>query len=840
MNNENVDIKSSKGKNKSSDFDLGKGKVSNTFWKIWVPTIIAQLIAGTFIVFDTIFVSHGYHAGAPGEIGSWASNEYSALGPGGIAYAMPYTLLIISVGLLLGAGMAYKMTKQKANNDQEGLQESIDSFLPTVIIVGAFITLIFFFGAKFFIWMGSGFQPYFLENWFNNPLLQPENRDVAYLMAEVEAGDPNDIAYNAALGQLFNQAAWYLRIQALGAIPYIYMVGGQLILRVEGKATVATKFTGAALLTNIFLDFLFINVFGLNLVGAAMATVTAQTLAAILYYNYYRNKFPIKIQQHNFRAAKRDLTLVSSKGTSSMFQQTMTAFVLWFFTFSIGVINWGDAQVVTGYTSAFQGYFSLFTFFNLIIIGTSQAMMPLTTYNYEIKRYDRVKETWRISFWTVLIFSLFVTAFVVFFPGITKLFGETGLGSLYQQRIAQIMFITFAIGSLILLTGVYFQSIGQDLKMKVLILGKIALLIPLVLILGFTLKEISIVVVQWPWVEYTVNEDASVMLFWALPIAELLMLPILITLIYKHQKNLNSLINEHNLEDIKNNVEVKKVWDKKGHYGSMAAIFITWLFMVLGTIFTVIFIINQAVFATAIFLTVGIFLLWTFFQALGFYKGKSEQKLASYLAIIFAGIIPGIMMLTAKEVYVETNDDVNNDNVNTEENITDDDVLNVDKQNKNDHSEDKNNEKEEVILNSEDNIYTKNELLNNEFNNEKIIEILNLLHKLKDELSEINLQIPISKINGIGPKFLEYFNDNNIYIIFDLLNLNQSNLEKLIKNKMPGFKNEGNFDKKMAKINNFIEKIKIFVEENDKEILSESIIKSSLQNEKKIDELNLT
>jgi Na+-driven multidrug efflux pump len=93
-----------------------------------------------------------------------------------------------------------------------------------------------------------------------------------------------------AAGHLLQQATFYLQIQAMGAIPFMIFTSTVFILRVEGKANYSILFSLVALITNIGLDFLFVNVMGGNMVGAVIATVIAQALASYLAIRIMRSK----------------------------------------------------------------------------------------------------------------------------------------------------------------------------------------------------------------------------------------------------------------------------------------------------------------------------------------------------------------------------------------------------------------------------------------------------------------------------------------------------------------------------------------------------------------------
>ena len=99
--------------------------------------------------------------------------------------------------------------------------------------------------------------------------------DNAYLFASAMLAETP-----MAAGHLLQQATFYLQIQALGAIPFMIFTSTIFVLRVEGKANFAMMFNLTALIVNIGLDFILVNLLHGNMVGAVIATVTAQSVAA--------------------------------------------------------------------------------------------------------------------------------------------------------------------------------------------------------------------------------------------------------------------------------------------------------------------------------------------------------------------------------------------------------------------------------------------------------------------------------------------------------------------------------------------------------------------------------
>jgi Na+-driven multidrug efflux pump len=153
--------------NNKSKFDLGSSKVLKTFLYILIPTLIAQVIGGTFVVFDSFFVSNGFHPGQLFDgIGKtlFDKNSYSSLGPAAISYAMPYTFFIIGLGLAIGAGLSSIIIKNNANNNLIESKRAFNAYAPLVVIVGAVLVIVISIFSKFFVWLGSGFQKDYLTS----------------------------------------------------------------------------------------------------------------------------------------------------------------------------------------------------------------------------------------------------------------------------------------------------------------------------------------------------------------------------------------------------------------------------------------------------------------------------------------------------------------------------------------------------------------------------------------------------------------------------------------------------------------------------------------------------
>ncbi len=463
---------------KQKDFDLGHSKIKDLFFTIWIPTLISVVITGTFVVFDGIFVTHGFHSGDIfGEIGwHWdtSAGSYGANGATAIGYAIPYTLILVSAGIMVGGAISYNLSKARAANDKIREQQIMDSFLPICFIIGLVLTLLLLPFAKVWIWIGSGFQPFFKENWLNNPLMNSE------WAPTVESG--------GVQGHILQQGAWYLRIQAFGTIPYIALVAAPYLLREEGKPIVSIYVNLLGLGTNIVLDFLFVIVFGMNLVGAAFATLLAQSFGTFCFIYYLKTRSSTTTKRWDWKTAKQDVGGIFKNGSSYMGLELLQVAIIFSMILSIGFVFYNDFDTILFYSASFQDYSNFCTLLSLIALATIVSVVPLINYNYNINDQERLHEARKLGFRVLAVVTAALTLVVLLFPVIvTKVF--VAPDDWLAQRICQIMIIGFAFGNFILFVGLYFQALGEVKKANIIIFSKPILLFGLALLIGFTVQD---------------------------------------------------------------------------------------------------------------------------------------------------------------------------------------------------------------------------------------------------------------------------------------------------------------------------------------------------------------
>lgn len=170
-------------------------------------------------------------------------------------------------------------------------------------------------------------------------------------------------------------------------------------LRYEGKAFYAMFGLTAGGLLNILGDYILVMKCGLGVYGAGLATAASQVVSfGILLYMY------LKMAQSNiqFKAVSKDFRLyltIARVGLPSLIRQGLTSV-------TNGLLNnvtkpFGDAAIAA--MSVVSRYAN---FLMCVGLGMGQGFQPVASFNYQAKKYDRVKKG-----------LLFTTAFGLVFIG---------------------------------------------------------------------------------------------------------------------------------------------------------------------------------------------------------------------------------------------------------------------------------------------------------------------------------------------------------------------------------------------------------------------------------------
>lgn len=374
--------------NKETNNPLGVQPVNRLLSQFAIPSIISMLVGSLYNIVDQFFIGQRV-----GELGNAATN---------IAFPLSTSCLALALLIGIGGSSAFNLAMGSGHEKR------------AVNIMGNAVVLL----------AGSGLVLSIITLLFLKPLL-------------LFFGSPKSV---------LPYAMEYTKITAFGFPFLLLSTGGGHLIRADGRPriTMLCNLVGAVL--NTILDALF--VFGLNLgmSGAALATIIGQIVSGALAIGYLMHGKTVTIRRENLRIKWENVTRIASLGMAPCSNQVAMMVVQIIMNQSLKHYGshsiYGEnipiacAGIITKVNMIFMSF----------VIGLSQGLQPIASFNYGAGKKGRVKEAYikAISIGAVLA----VIAFFMFqfFPRqIISIFGD-GSELYYQFAIRYFhvfLFFTF-------------------------------------------------------------------------------------------------------------------------------------------------------------------------------------------------------------------------------------------------------------------------------------------------------------------------------------------------------------------------------------------------------------
>lgn len=413
--------------NKETNNPLGVQPVNRLLSQFAIPSIISMLVGSLYNIVDQFFIGQRV-----GELGNAATN---------IAFPLSTSCLALALLIGIGGSSAFNLAMGSGHEKR------------AVNIMGNAVVLL----------AGSGLVLSIITLLFLKPLL-------------LFFGSPKAV---------LPYAMEYTKITAFGFPFLLLSTGGGHLIRADGRPriTMLCNLVGAVL--NTILDALF--VFGLNLgmSGAALATIIGQIVSGALAIGYLMHGKTVTIRRENLRVKWENVTRIASLGMAPCSNQVAMMVVQIIMNQSLKHYGshsiYGEnipiacAGIITKVNMIFMSF----------VIGLSQGLQPIASFNYGAGKKGRVKEAYikAISIGAVLA----VIAFFMFqfFPRqIISIFGD-GSELYYQFAIRYFhvfLFFTF-VNFMQPITSNFFTAIGKPKVGSFLALTRqILFLLPLILL----------------------------------------------------------------------------------------------------------------------------------------------------------------------------------------------------------------------------------------------------------------------------------------------------------------------------------------------------------------------
>ena len=328
--------------------------------KFALPTIIMMVSMSLYTIVDGAFVSR--------IVGD---NALTAIN---IVY--PFINLVFGFGIMLATGGSAIVAKQIGENKENEARENFSLIALVSIIIG-------------FIFLIIGLL--FLEPICNLLGATP------LILADCKK---------------------YLGILLLFSPISMLQMFFQVFFVTEGRPGLGLTLTLIGGVTNIVLDYLFMAIFNLGIIGAALATGIGQAIMVVvgIYYFFWQKK-----NLYFVKPILRLKILLNScaNGSSEMVSNLSMAIVT--FLFNITMLHLLGEDGVAAITIVLYSQF----LFTSLYLGFSMGVAPIFSFNYGNQNYSQLKRVYKICILFIVISSIFILLIsLIFADPIVGLFVE--------------------------------------------------------------------------------------------------------------------------------------------------------------------------------------------------------------------------------------------------------------------------------------------------------------------------------------------------------------------------------------------------------------------------------
>lgn len=407
---------------KQATLELGTKPVGRLLWQYAAPAIVAMTASSLYNIIDRAFI--GQIVGADAIAG--------------LGITFPFMNLSAAFGAAVGVGASTCISVKLGQKDYKTAEELLGNTVTLNLIVGFLFMVICML--------------------FLDPILR----------------------FFGASEVTLPYAREFMEVILLGnMITHMYF-GMNAVLRAAGKprhAMYATLFTVAC---NIVLVITFVWLFRWGIRGAAMATITSQTLALCWQLWIFSDKEEIIHLKSGIYKLKAVLVRnIIAIGISPFLMNVAACIIVIFMNNQL--VRYGGDMDVASYSISN----SIAMMFVMFVMGVNQGMQPIAGYNYGAENYDRLMKVLNISMMAATAIMLTGWLIAMFLPYYCARIFTTDQTlielSIFAIRVNMLVFPV--IGFQMVITN-FFQCIGKVQTAIFLSLSRqLLLLLPLLVVL---------------------------------------------------------------------------------------------------------------------------------------------------------------------------------------------------------------------------------------------------------------------------------------------------------------------------------------------------------------------
>lgn len=415
-------------KTKEQKNSLAIEPVDRLLFRFAIPSIIAMLVGSLYNIVDQFFIGNSV-----GELGNAATN-----------ISFPLSISCVAIALLFGIGGASAFNIAMG----EGRPRK------AVYYMGNASVMLFSCGVVLCV----------VTLLFLEPLLR-------------FFGSPDNV---------LEYAKTYTGIVALGFPFLIFTTGGGHLIRADGRPLISMLCNLTGAVVNVLLDALFVSVLHKGMAGAAVATIFGQFLSGGMTIWFLSHCRTVRIRRYHLRLQRGILVRMIALGTAPCSNQLSMMLVQIVMNKSLKYYGlrsvYGEAVpiacagIITKVNQVFMSF----------IIGISQGLQPIISFNYGAKQFQRVQKAYLFAITCGFVLALAAFSMFQFAPRqIISVFGN-GSKEYYQFAVNYFrifLFCTF-VNFLQPISSNFFTSIGKPKRGTFLSLTRqIIFLLPLLIII---------------------------------------------------------------------------------------------------------------------------------------------------------------------------------------------------------------------------------------------------------------------------------------------------------------------------------------------------------------------
>ncbi len=385
--------------NKQATLELGSKPVGRLLMQYALPAIVAMSASSLYNIIDRAF------------IGQVVGPEAIA----GLGITFPFMNLSAAFGAAVGVGSSTCISVKLGQRDYKTAQYLLGNTVTLNLIIGVLFMVVCLV--------------------FLDPILR----------------------FFGASEVTLPYAREFMEIILLGNVVTHMYFGMNAVLRAAGKprhAMWATLFTVGM---NIILIIAFVWWFRWGIRGAALATITSQTIALCWQMWVFSDKKELLHLRKGIYKLKKDLVRnIISIGISPFLMQSTSCVIVIFMNNQF--VRYGGDMAVGAYSIANSVVMVLFMF----VMGMIQGMQPIVGYNYGAERFDRMfRCLWLTITAATTILLIGWTVSMLFPRQIARVFTtDATLIAMAARGIQLNMMVFFVVGSQAVITN-FFQCIGK-------------------------------------------------------------------------------------------------------------------------------------------------------------------------------------------------------------------------------------------------------------------------------------------------------------------------------------------------------------------------------------------